>query len=63
MYTIYMVAANLLRSQPKELQHIVEGGLGYDVYRQMVEACNFFGNINDHQWVAVSHIKFMVLWR
>ena len=61
--TLYMVAANLLRSQPKELQRIVEGGLGYDVHGQMVEACNFFGNINDHQSVAVPHIKFMVLRR
>ena len=58
-----MVVANLLRSQPEEPQCIAEGGLGYDVHGQMAEACNFFGNINYHQWVAVPHIKFMVLRR
>ena len=35
MYTIYMAAANLLRTQPEEPQRIAEGGLGYDVHRQM----------------------------
>ena len=63
MYTIYMVAGNLLGSQPKEPHYIVEGGFGYDVHGEVAEVCDLFGNINDHQCVVLPHIKFMVLRR